>query len=81
MSFEPALDEVMALHPGAKTLVFLALFLAEPLDLHEVGGELFGQRAYTPLWRGRMGRAEEGQGPLRPVRLVITKRLLLIHNS
>src|SRR5579875_698125 len=33
---EPALDKVMALQPGAKSMIFLALLLAEALNLHEI---------------------------------------------
>lgn len=50
--FEPPLDEVVAFHPGAEALVLLALFLAEPLDLDEVGGDLFGQSACKNYYRG-----------------------------
>ncbi len=40
---QSALDEIVAFHPDAKAFIFLALLLPEPLDLHEIGGQLFGQ--------------------------------------
>ena len=50
--FKATLDEVMALHPGAEALILLTLFLTEPLNLHEVGGELFRQSGCKDYYRG-----------------------------
>jgi hypothetical protein len=38
--FEAPLNEIMALKPGAEALIFLALFLAIPLDLDEIGNHV-----------------------------------------